>query len=200
MNYGFVRHGIVYVATNKVTGEQYVGQTVASLRRRMTNHKHSVKIIKTSFAEAMRKYGFENFAFSEVYVSFDAEDLNLAEKKIICDIAPAYNMTAGGMGSVKHVCSVETRSKMSASMKATIAKPEVRAKWSSWNIGRKKPEKEINATAKAKWKPVYCKELGVSFLNCKFAAEFLNTCKSNITEAIKRKGKVKQQYTLARVA
>ncbi len=200
MNYSFARYGIVYVATNKVTGEQYVGQTTASLRRRVTNHKHSTQKINTLFAKALREHSFENFVFEERYVSFDAENLNLAEKKIICDLSPAYNMTAGGMGTVSHKPSEETRKKMSESMKATVAKPEVRAKWSAWNIGRKKSADDVAATAKAKRKPLYCKELGVTFLSCKFAAEFLNTCRSNITEAIKRKGKVKQQYTLVRVA
>lgn len=66
-------------------------------------------------------------------------------------------------------------------------------------IGYKTAQTAIDKTAKSKWKPVYCKELEVSFLNQKYAAEYLGYGKSTITEALKRKGKVDKKFTLIRV-
>jgi group I intron endonuclease len=54
--------------------------------------------------------------------------------------------------------------------------------------------------AVSKWKPVYCPELQCSFLSQKAAAEHLGVTRSGVTEAIKRKGKVKRMFTLMQVA
>ena len=51
----------------------------------------------------------------------------------------------------------------------------------------------------SKWKPVYCPELQCSFLSQKAAAEHLGITRSGVTEAIKRKGKVKRMFTLMQV-
>lgn len=42
--------------------------------------------------------------------------------------------------------------------------------------------------------------MNYAYLNQKYAAEYLNTVKSAITQAIKNKGKVADKFTLIRVA
>lgn len=67
-------------------------------------------------------------------------------------------------------------------------------------LGRKMSDESIEKSARAKWKPVYCKELECSFLSQKYAAEFLGVLRTSVTNAVKRKGKVGGVYTLEKVA
>lgn len=192
------RFGVIYLATNKHTGEQYVGQTCEKLARRINNHKFSIGKYKTKFAIAMQQYGFETFEFKEVFTAFGKLELDEAEKILVKEFNPAYNMTKGGSGLRGYKPTQETIKKQSTTMQQRLQDPTMRAKWVQAQIGRKHPKEEVLKTAKAKWKPVFCKELGVSFLNQKYAAEYLNTSKANISQLI-NKGKVKGLYTLVRV-
>lgn len=192
------RFGVVYLATNKHTGEQYVGQTCKKLNRRVINHKASIGKYKTKFALAMQQYGFENFEFKEVFTAFGKNELDIVEKELVAEFSPVYNMTKGGSGLRGYKPTQETIKKQSTTMQQRLQDPTVRAKWVQAQIGRKHLKEEIERTARAKWKPVYCKELKVSFLNQKYAAEHLNVVTSAITQAIKNKGKV-AKVTLVRV-
>lgn len=199
MNY-VQRYGIVYVATNLITGEQYVGQTKESLRRRCTNHKASIGKYKTKFALAMQKYGFSVFQFKEIFVAFDEKSLNDAEKVLIGEYCPAYNMTHGGAGIKGYKPTNESNKKRSKSIKLRLQDPLIKLKWSKGQIGRKHPVEEVFKVARSKWKPVYCKELSISFLNQKFAAEYFGVRPSAIVESMKRKGKINKSFTLERVS
>lgn len=192
------RFGVIYLSTNKITGEQYIGQTCKKLTRRVTNHKASIGKYKTKFALAMQHHGFESFEFKELFIAFGKDELNDAEKLLVEEFIPIYNMTKGGSGLRGYKPTKETAKKQSATMQQRLQDPTIRVKWVQAQIGRKHPKEEVERTAKAKWKPVYCKELEVSFLNQKYAAEYLNTSKANISQLI-NKGKVKGLYTLVRV-
>jgi hypothetical protein len=192
------RFGVIYLATNKHTGEQYVGQTCEKLTRRVTNHKASIGKYQTRFALAMQHHGFKNFEFKELFTAFGKNELDEAEKLLVEEFNPVYNMTKGGSGLRGYKPTQETIKKQSAAMQQRLQDPTIRAKWAQAQIGRKHPKEEVERTAKAKWKPVYCKELEVSFLNQKYAAEYLNTSKANVSQLI-NKGKVKGLYTLIRV-
>jgi len=54
--------GIIYIITNKITGKQYVGQTIQKLNRRwgqhITNAKNGLDYL---IYRSMRKHGVENF-------------------------------------------------------------------------------------------------------------------------------------------
>lgn len=191
------RFGVIYLATNILTSEQYVGQTCESLRRRVTNHKASIGVYKTKFASAMEQHGFHNFVFQEVFTAFDEYGLHEAEKDLIETLSPAYNMTKGGSGLRGYIPTKETIAKQRKTMRERLKDPALRAKWVKAQIGRKQTVESVFKTAKAKWKPVFCKELGVSFLNQKYAAEYLNVARSAVTQAIKNKGKV-AKVTLVR--
>ena len=193
------RFGVIYLATNKHTGEQYVGQTCEKLTRRVTNHKASIGKYQTRFALAMQRYGFENFKFKELFTAFGKNELDEAEKLLVEEFSPVYNMTKGGSGLRGYKPTQETIKKQSTTMQKLLQNPTIRDKWVQAQLGRKHPKEEVQRTAKARWKPVYCKELEVSFLNQKYASEYLGFAKSTITEAIKRKGKVADKFTLIRV-
>lgn len=125
MNYA--RFGSIYVATNMVTEEQYVGQTQQPLKTRVYSHMISALKPKFRFARAIAEYGFENFMFAEVAVAFDRDALNDIECAVIADLAPAYNVTKGGSGR-RGPTSEATRTKRSDAARQRWADPEWRAR------------------------------------------------------------------------
>ena len=57
--------GCIYIATNKVSGKSYIGQTVGILPVRKSKHHDSVRQGSTvPFHAAIRKYGKKAFAWS----------------------------------------------------------------------------------------------------------------------------------------
>lgn len=93
----------------------------------------------------------------------------------------------------------EIRAKRIDSIKRQSKKPESVEKRRLASTGRIMDKLSVEKSAKAKWKPVLCEELGVSFLCMKFAAEFLNVRHTTISEAIKMNRKVFGQYTFVKV-
>lgn len=95
------RYGSIYVVTNTVTGEQYVGQTRQKAQRRWKTHVNTAnsKVAhKYKLAKAIIEYGKEAFAFVEVFSAFDAATLNAVEISFIKAISPVYNIAKGGAG------------------------------------------------------------------------------------------------------
>jgi len=174
MNYAYV-----YSIENKVNGKCYIGSTT-NPRVRWSKHKGDLSRKKHhSFVlqRAWDKYGEENFTF-KLLLQCDKKDKIEYENR--CMVLQSYNVLRTARESIVYT-------------------PEVRAKLSAAHLGRKWSRSSVEKTAKAKWKPVYCKELEVSFLNQKYAAEYLGYARSTITEALKRKGKVNNKFTLVRV-
>jgi hypothetical protein len=223
------------------------------------------------------RFGPENFTVEEVFVAFDKEQLNSAEKQFILNLRPALNRTSGGAGTPRtlspeeckkrsddakarwanpewrqktitsireaaqtdafkeraktlnadkrgssarwggHVKKIKTpvdRSELARmqwqdaeirqarveGLKRALAKPEVRERLSKAATGRAQSKSAIQKIAQSKWKPIYCKELEVTFLCQKYAAEYLGVLKTSVANAVKSKGRVRNTYTLARVA
>ena len=89
-----MKYGIIYIATNKLNNKSYIGQTINSLPRRITNHKNQSKNKNGKFSNAIKKYGIDGFDWKILYkVSID--QLDLAE---ICAIY-IYNTYYGGYNS-----------------------------------------------------------------------------------------------------
>ena len=270
-----MRYGSVYLLTNRHTGEQYVGQTIKSVKKRWYAHCMSAQKPKFKVSHNIAKYGKDAFDVSEMFVAFDKDALNGAEKALIATFNPALNLTSGGAGlprklTEKERLALSERSKklwadpvwkartiaglknaerpvvpyevLRERGKATCAKrwanhvkrkkevvgtgaltaktwqdpmvrakriqgiieanarPEVQERRKAASTGRVMPKEAIAKAARAKWKPVYCPELQVSFLSQKHAAEFLGVKKTSVCNALKTKGKVKQKFTLAMVA
>lgn len=89
-------HGVIYVATNTVTGKQYVGLTTVGVIRRWSNHVTHSRSPKTYLHKAIAKYGASAFCVEEYATAIQKEFLAQLEKNIILQLAPAYNQTHGG--------------------------------------------------------------------------------------------------------
>lgn len=98
-------NGTIYLITNIITGEQYVGQTRRSFSERINQHIRAAADGKIKYAlySAMRKYGIENFKW-EVIEEPNVDDLNIREKFWIAyydTYKNGYNETTGGEGTSK---------------------------------------------------------------------------------------------------
>lgn len=270
-----MRYGSVYLLTNQITGEQYVGQTIKTVARRWYAHYISAQSPKFPIAVSIATYGKDNFAIQELFAALDKQSLNWAEQMFIADLQPTLNRTRGGAGTPRRLtpeecanrsdaaksrwANPEWKAKTVASLKNAVrkevpyevlrargeqacakrwaghikpskqfvgtgaltaktwqdplirqkridglrfanAKPEVKERKRLASIGRRMPKDAVEKAARAKWKPVYCPELEVSFLSQKYAAEFFGAAKSSVCAAIKKKGKVNKNFTLVMVA
>ena len=76
--------GYIYLITNKINGQQYVGQTIREdIETRWKQHRETHKnAIGRYLYSAYKKYGIENFKFQIICVCFD-EDCNKIEKEYI---------------------------------------------------------------------------------------------------------------------
>lgn len=100
--------GYIYIITNLINNNQYVGQTIQSIEKRFKGHISSAKNIldNTYLHKSMRKYGIENFKVDEIkFIEEDNidllnENLNYWEKYYISyynTLVPnGYNLTKGG--------------------------------------------------------------------------------------------------------
>lgn len=97
-------NSVVYRATNTINGSFYIGITSGYFSRRKAKHK-SLALQKSSptyFHRAIRKYGWDNFSFEILSEWADFDDAKKEEVRLISDIRPQYNMTAGGDGTRGH--------------------------------------------------------------------------------------------------
>lgn len=74
---------LIYIATNKINGKQYVGQTVSSLKVRKRSHRHEAKKNKNNgmyITKAIRKYGMDGFDWTILHDNItNIDDLNKLE-------------------------------------------------------------------------------------------------------------------------
>ena len=98
--------GIIYKYTSP-SGKSYIGQTTSSIKRK-SKHRRESRFLKTKFAAAIRKYGFENFKYEILFQSEQLtnpqelkELLNIKEIEFISlydSINNGYNLSIGGKG------------------------------------------------------------------------------------------------------
>lgn len=115
--------GVVYIATNTITGEQYVGQTKQLPRVRFRAHEISARKPKTKFHRAIATTGYDKFQFEVVVSALTREALNELERTLIAEYLPVYNSTCGGAGRPRVVSDAE-QMRMSAAAKQRWANPE----------------------------------------------------------------------------
>ena len=95
---------IIYKVTNKINGKIYVGQTTRTLQHRKTQHICHAKngYIKSAFANALNKYGPENFTWEIIDTAETIEKLNekeiywIAKLESLVDFGHGYNCDTGG--------------------------------------------------------------------------------------------------------
>lgn len=84
------KHYTVYLITNQITGERYIGQH--QTYDLDDGYMGSGRLLKRKFEE----YGIEHFN-KEILVDFDNfEEMNTAEIKYIKELNPEYNISLGG--------------------------------------------------------------------------------------------------------
>jgi group I intron endonuclease len=126
-----MRHGSIYIATNKHTGEQYVGQTRQLVQKRWDSHWKTAMCPtsrKAKFQHALLEFGQDAFLVEEVFVAFDEQTLNNVEICFISELNPAYNATRGGKGLRPIVVTADIKRKRSEAAKARWANVEWRAR------------------------------------------------------------------------
>ena len=104
--------GCIYIAVSNTTEKVYVGQTIDTLEFRKYGHKNHSKNKNGHFQYAIRKYGWDDFYWTEIYKSDDIDVLNEKEKfyiKLYDSYCNGYNSTTGGDNCKM---SVDTRLKM----------------------------------------------------------------------------------------
>lgn len=93
---------IVYMATNLVNGNRYIGASKHSLAKRRRQHEWSAvnrrKRESMYFYAAIRKYGPSMFRWTILVSVQTADDAYDQEARIIEAMNPEYNMISGGKG------------------------------------------------------------------------------------------------------
>jgi group I intron endonuclease len=86
---------MIYIITNGITNDYYIGYTSLTLEQRFQRHYYNHITGNTYLYRAMRKYGFENFQIECLQ-----ENGNLEEDEDIWinKMNPKYNMRPGGTG------------------------------------------------------------------------------------------------------
>lgn len=88
--------GIIYKIMNNLNDKIYIGQTIQSLEKRMTQHK----IDNLYVDKAIRKHGWENFTVEILAECESKEKLDAKEIFYIaefnCKAPNGYNLTDGG--------------------------------------------------------------------------------------------------------
>jgi len=109
--------GIVYIATNKITGKSYIGQTIKDLSIRKSNHISEARRSSFYFHQSLSKYGKDSFSWEVLEYCDSKEELDEMEFHYIKQyntLRPGgYNLTCGGDGCVGMKISEETRQKLS---------------------------------------------------------------------------------------
>lgn len=88
----------IYMLTNMVTGEKYIGQS-RDIVKRIYYHKHDAERNKPmKISKAIAEYGMENFK-SEILIECSLDELDKYEKDFIDKYNPEYNLNRGGRKS-----------------------------------------------------------------------------------------------------
>lgn len=146
--------GVAYKVVNLTNGKAYIG--ITTQRRPQVRWAHHINCGRRGLGQAIRKYGVESFSFEIIAVARGLANLLALECLLIeqeDSVYPSgYNLNAGGRGlalacdetrslisaaNKRRVWTEESRAKLSASLKISMALPSVRAKMS--HSARNKP-------------------------------------------------------------
>lgn len=102
----------IYLVTNRLNGEQYIGSTTKPVaRHRWNSHTSAAERnsnTKNKFMLAIRKYGKENFNFEVICSVLDIDDLEIMEEEFIKE----YNTMEDGYNTVLPTKTLQFLSKM----------------------------------------------------------------------------------------
>ena len=151
----------IYLITSP-TGHQYVGKTVANVRRRWLEHKSDAlkRRVRSRLHNAIRKHGPEVFKVQPIAQFTNHEQLVRAEQLFIAELGTrspqGYNLTDGGDGSIGYRHTEDSLRKMRG--RRSPLTPEHRRRISVSGKGIRKPGRinapwtlERRAKVKATW-------------------------------------------------
>lgn len=135
----------VYCHTNKINGKKYVGITGREVNKRWLNGKGYQD--NPHFNNAIKKYGWDNFDHEILYSEITKEKAKKIEIELIKmlklqDPEYGYNVADGG-----DLVNVETREKISNTLKGHNISDETRKKISESLTGRKIPKEVVEKSA-----------------------------------------------------
>lgn len=129
---------VVYLVTNKITGQRYVGQTTSDLADRWSTHC-SESSRCSALRDAITAHGADSFSLETLFMAESLEELCSKEREFIIDLNTlhpnGYNLNTGG---TRPVFSEESKRKMSesASKRRPISE-KTRSKLRSRMVGEK---------------------------------------------------------------
>jgi group I intron endonuclease len=203
-------NGIVYLATNKTNGKQYVGLTKRSLDARWNQHVNVAnKGAKTYFHRAIVKHGMAGFDVHPIVSALSLDYLADLERTLIADLKPEYNQTNGGevtMGRKYNDAAkeqirlkntgkkrtLETRKKLSDMVKQRyIDRPELKAAATKYILAARSSvdeEKRKKAAAEAAknqpWTAESRAKLSASCMGRRYNNEIIERMKASKRKAI----------------
>lgn len=123
----------IYLLTNTITGDRYVGQTLRPTHVRWRAHVHSALRCgsETHLHRAIRKYSESSFTLT-ILEHTTPNLLNKREQYWINVLHPEYNMTMGGEGGSP---TEEVREKLRRAALSNWQKPEHRARMKKTHVG-----------------------------------------------------------------
>ncbi|MGL5415109.1 MAG: GIY-YIG nuclease family protein [Clostridium sp.] len=114
---------IIYKVTNLINNKIYIGQTIHPLAIRKSQHERShLYGYKTTFSNAINKYGIDNFHWEVIYTATTIDELNEKESFFISfyqslTTQNGYNLKGGGGNSF---LTQEVKDKISISQKGSL--------------------------------------------------------------------------------
>lgn len=107
----------VYLVTNQVTGDNYVGVTRMTPEERWLAHQSKSRGAKPRswFHRAIKKYGPDKFSVVAVASCLSQDAAQATERSVIRTLRPTYNQTNGGEFTVGRSITPATRAKLAKS-------------------------------------------------------------------------------------
>lgn len=137
------RYYTVYMITNIITGERYIGQHIT--KNLKDGYMGSGKLI----TEQIARYGRENFNKQILRVFENYEEMNQAEIDLISELKPELNISSGGEGwygvnqGMPKKTVLERNHKNLNKFLEKLEDPEYRKQFRSKFVGRHASEKSI---------------------------------------------------------
>lgn len=144
--------GCIYKHTCTINNKTYIGQTIKTMNRRFTNHITDAKANRyptNHFHKALRKYPLEAFTHTILEDNIPQHLLDEREVyyiKLYDSYKSGYNSDIGGKTRIGFTHTVETKQKISSSLKGKQTTPmtdSTRSKISSTLKGRKLSKSHI---------------------------------------------------------
>lgn len=165
--------GIIYKATNLVNGKIYIGKTSRKLEVRIKEHVYRANkgVGKSAFAQALVKYGENNFNWCVIDEAYSLDELN--DKEVFWiefynsyranNFQKGYNLTVGGEGVIGYKYTNDDREKIRLSRIGKNHSDETRVKIRLSNIGLQSGNK--HPMFGKKFSPERCEKISKKLMN-----------------------------------